>query len=92
MVRQTIFIKLRTRYLPPTYSTQMADQYGLYPGDYAWDLQVLSNYRYSQGTLSPILSFSKQQLQHFQAIVAPLMVYDFIDHIPQQVRLSICKQ
>ena len=74
------------------YGLPMADQYGLPPDDYSYDLKILSYYRYSQGMLSPILSFSKQQLQHFQAIVAPLMVYDFIDHIPQQVRLSICKQ
>ena len=92
MVRRTIFIELRTRYLPPTYSTQMADQYEIYPEEYVYDLRILSYYRYSQGMLSPIPSFSKQQLQHFQAIVAPLMVYGFIDHIPQQVRLSICKQ
>jgi len=70
----------------------MADQYRPSPEVDVYDLETLSNYRYAQGMPSPILSFSKQQLQPFQAIVAPLMVYDLIDHIPQQVRLSICKQ
>jgi len=68
----------------------MADQYGPISEGFVYDLEALSNFRYSQGMPSPILSFSKQQLQPFQAIVAPLMIYDFIDHIPQQVRLSIC--
>ena len=69
----------------------MADQYGMTPEDYVLDLKKLSNARYSQGMLFLILSFSKQQLKPTQAIVAMLMVYDFINHIPQQVRLSICK-
>jgi len=84
-------IKFRTKHLPPAYSTQMADQYGLTPEDYVLDLNKLSNARYSQGVPFLILSHSKQQLTPCQVIVATLMIYDFIDHIPQQVRLSICK-
>ena len=69
----------------------MADQYGLTPQDYVDDLNELSNERYSQGVLFFIVLFTKQQLKPTQVIIATLMVYDFIDHIPQQVRLSICK-
>jgi len=69
----------------------MADQYGLTPEDYLDDAKGLSNARYSQGKLFLILSFSKQRLTLFQVIVATLMLYDFIYHIPQQVRLSVCK-
>jgi len=68
----------------------MADQYGLTPEDYIDDLKRLSNNRYGQGMLFLILSSSKQQLKPFQVIIASLMAYDFIYHIPQQVRLSIC--
>jgi len=69
----------------------MADQYGLIPENYVDDMKILSNERYCQGMLFLILLFFKQRLKPFQAIVATLMVYDFIYHIPQQVRLSICK-
>ena len=88
----TSWIKFRTKHLPPAYSTQMADQYGLKPEDYVLDLKKLSNARYSQGMLFLILSFSKQQLTSCQVIVATLMVYDFIDHIPQQVSLCNCER
>jgi len=84
-------IEFREKYLSPAYSTQMADQYGLTPEDYVFDLKRLSNERYCQGMLFLILSFSKRQLKPCQVIVATLMVYDFIHHIPQQVSLSICK-
>ena len=67
------------------------DQYGLAPEDYVDDLKLLSNSRYDQGVLFFIVLFTKQQLKPTQVIIATLMVYDFIDHIPQQVRLSICK-
>jgi len=70
----------------------MADQYGLLPEDYAFDLKILSNERYGQGMLFLILSLSKQRLKPFQAIIVALMLYDLINHIPQQVSLSICKQ
>jgi len=69
----------------------MADQYKLTPEDYVRDLKKLSNARFSQGTLFLILSFSKQRLKPFQVVTATLMLYDFIDHIPQQVRVSICR-
>jgi len=68
----------------------MTDQYGPTPQDYVDDLKFLSNKRYVQGMLFLIVSFLKQQLKPTQVIIATLMVYDFIDHIPQQVRLSIC--
>jgi len=84
-------IEFRTKYLPPAYLTQMTDQYGLTPQDYVDDLNELSNERYSQGVLFFIVLFTKQQLKPTQVIIATLMVYDFIDHIPQQVRLFICK-
>ena len=83
--------EFRTKYLPLAYSTQMTDQYGLTPQDYVDDLNELSNQRYGQGMLFFIVLFTKQQLKPTQVIIATLMVYDFIDHIPQQVRLSICK-
>jgi len=67
------------------------DQYGLAPEDYVDDLKSLSNERYGLGMLFLIVLFTKQQLKPTQAIIATLMVYDFIDHIPQQVRLFICK-
>jgi len=67
----------------------MADQYGLTPEDYVDDLELLSNRRYCQGMLIHIVLFSKQGLKPFQVITAALMTYDFIYHIPQQVRLSI---
>jgi len=69
----------------------MEDQYGLIPDDYVFDLKNLSNERYTQGTLFLVLLFFKQRLKPFQVIVGTLMVYDFLYHIPQQVRLSICK-
>jgi len=67
------------------------DQYGLAPEDYVDDLKRLSNERYGQGMLFLIVLFLKQQLKPTQVIIATLMVYDFINHIPQQVRLFICK-
>jgi len=70
----------------------MEDQYGLTPEYYVYDMKLLLNARYGQGMLFLILLFFKHRLRHFQAIAATLMVYDFIYHIPQQVRLSICKQ
>ena len=70
----------------------MADQYGLTPESYIFDLKRLSNRRYGQGTLFFILLFSKQQLKPFPVIIVTLMLYDFIYHLPQQVSLSICKQ
>ena len=70
----------------------MADQYGLTPEDYVDDLKLLSNRRYCQGMLIHTVLFSKQRLKPFQVITAALMTYDFIYHIPQQVRLSIHKQ
>ena len=68
----------------------MTDQYGLTPQDYVDDLKFLSDKRYVQGMLFLIVSFLKQQLKPTQVIIATLMVYDFIDHIPQQVRFFIC--
>ena len=70
----------------------MADQYGVTPEIYIYDLKILLNNRYSQGMLFFILSFSKQWLKPSQVIAATLMLYDFIYHIPQQVSLSICTQ
>ena len=80
------------KHLPPTYPTEMADQYGETPHDYVDDLRYISNIRFCQGMLFFIPLFSKQQLKLFQVIIATLMVYDFIYYIPQQVSLSICKQ
>jgi len=85
-------IEFRTKYLPPTHSSQMAGQYGVPPEVYIYDLKILSNNRYSQGMLFFILSFLKQQLKLSQVITATLMLYDFIYHIPQQVSFSICTQ
>ena len=62
----------------------MGDQYGLTPQDYIDDLKKLSNERYSQGMPILILVSLKQLLKHFQVIVATLMGYDLIYHIPQQ--------
>jgi len=70
----------------------MTDQYGNTPEDYIYDLKVLSNARYMECMPVLILSFSKRQLKQSQGIVATLMLYDFIYHIPQQVRLSISKK
>jgi len=70
----------------------MTDQYGLRPEVYINDFKTLSDKHYGEGMSFLISSFSKQQLKPFQAIFVPLMLYDFIHHIPQQVRLSICKQ
>ena len=70
----------------------MTDQDGATLEDYLNDVKRLSSERYGQCMLFFILLFSKQWLKHFQVIVAPLMLYDFIYHIPQQVRLSICEQ
>jgi len=47
----TMVTECRTKYLPPAYSTQMADQYGVAPEVYIYDLKILSNNRYSQGML-----------------------------------------
>ena len=69
----------------------MADQYGQIPEIYVYDMKDLSSERYCQGMLFLILSLSMQQLKPFQVIIATLMLYDFIYHIPQQVRLSMCK-
>jgi len=69
----------------------MADQYGKIPEIYVYDMKDLSSERYCQGMLFLILSLSMQQLKLFQVIIATLMLYDFIYHIPQQVRLSMCK-
>ena len=69
----------------------MTDQYELAPEDYVDDLKYLSDARYDQGRLFIIPSFSKQRLKPFQVAVATLMLYDFIYHIRQQVRFSICE-
>jgi len=70
----------------------MADQYGLTPENYICDLKLLSDARYIQGMLIMDLLFASQSLTAFQAVIATLMVYDIINLIPQQVRLSMCKQ
>ena len=70
----------------------MADQYGFTPEDYVFDTKVLSYNHYGQGMLFFILLFLKQWLKPFQVIFTTLMIYDFIDHIPQQVSPSICLQ
>jgi len=70
----------------------MTDQYGQTPEDYVDDLKILSDARYIECIPILILSFSKQQLKQSQGIVATLMLYDFIYHIPHQVRLSMSKQ
>jgi len=69
----------------------MADQYGLTPQDYIYDLKRLSYRHYSQGMLFFIVLFLKQQLKPTQVIIATLMLYDVIYHIPKQVSLSIVK-
>jgi len=70
----------------------MADQYGITPEDYIVDLKLLSDERYFQGMLILYLLFANQPLKYFKVIVATLMVYDIINLIPQQVRLSMCEQ
>jgi len=69
----------------------MEDQYGLTVEDYISDLKNLSDARYCQGMLFLILLFFKHRLRPFQAIAITLMLYNFIYHIPPQVRLSIFK-
>jgi len=85
-------IELSTQYLPPAYSTPMADQYGQTPEDYVFDLEILSYKRYSEGMQFLVLSFLEQRPEPFQVIVITLMLYDFIYHVPQQVRLSTCEE
>jgi len=70
----------------------MIDQYGLTPEISVYDLKKLSNECYIESMPILILSFSKQRLKQSQGIVATLMLYDFIYHIPHQVSLSISKQ
>jgi len=67
----------------------MADQYGLPPDDHVDDLKILSIARYGQGTLPFISIFVRKTTAESpcQVIIVTLMLYDFIDHIPQQVRL-----
>jgi len=79
-------------YLPPAPPTQTADQYGLTLEDYVYDLKLLSDQRHGQGMLFFILLFSKQRLKPCRVIIATLMLYNFIYHIPQQVSFSICKK
>jgi len=83
---------VRTKYLPSAYPTQMADQYGLMPEDYNLDLEVRPYRYYSNGMQFLILSFLEQQPKPFQVIAITLMLYDFIYLVPQQVRLSTCKE
>jgi len=83
---------VRTKYLPSAYPTQMADQYGLMPVDYVLDMELQPYINSSEGMRFPILSFLEQRPKPFQVIVIPLMLYDFIYHVPQQVRLSTCKE
>ena len=45
----SMVIELSTQYLPPTYSTQMADQCGQIPEDYIIDLELLPYEHYSKG-------------------------------------------
>jgi len=70
----------------------MADQYRFNPEAYVNDLKRLSDRRYGQGMLILGLLFWKHPLTPFQAVIATLMAYDIINLIPQQVRLSMCKQ
>jgi len=60
---KTIFIEFQTRYLPPAYPSQMADQYGVTPEDYVDGLKILSNTRYGEGMLFLIPSSPKQWLK-----------------------------
>ena len=85
-------IELSTQCLPPAYSTQMADQYGQTPEDYVFDLENFAYKHYSEGMRFFILSFLEQRPKPFQVIVITLMLYDFIYHMPQQARLSTCKE
>jgi len=68
------------------------DHYGLSPEDYIEDMKGLSHRRCIYGMLILYLFFANQPLKPFQAVIATLMVYDIISLIPQQVRLSMCKQ
>jgi len=70
----------------------MADQYGLTLEDYILNLKRLSDQHYIQGMLILDLLFVNQPLKSFQAVIVMLMVYDIINLIPQQMRLSMCKQ
>jgi len=70
----------------------MADQYGQTPEDHVFDLEILSYKHYSESIQFLILSFLEQRPKPFQVIVITLMLYDFIYHVPQQVRLSTCKE
>ena len=81
-----------TQYTLLYYSISMADQYGLTPENYICDLKLLSDARYIQGMLILNVLFANKSLMPFQAIIATLMVYDIINLIPQQVRLSMRKQ
>ena len=85
-------IEFCTKYLPLVYSTQMANKYGLTPEFYVYDLKILSNVHYTKGMPVPALLLLEQWLKHFQAVIASLMLYDLVYHIPQQVSLSNCKQ
>jgi len=67
------------------------DQYRLAPEDYVDNLKSLSGKHYSQGMLFLVVLFLKQQLKPIKVIIATLIVYDFINCIPQQMRLFICK-
>jgi len=60
----------------------MADQYGVTLEDYVFNLKYLSIRYYSHGMLFLILSSLKKQLKLLQVIIAMLMLYDFIYHIP----------
>ena len=70
----------------------MADQYGQTPEDYVFDLELLSYRHYSEGMQFLVLSFLEQRPKPFQVIAITLMLYDSIYHVPQQVRLSTCKE
>jgi len=70
----------------------MADQYGQTPEDYVFDLENLACKRYSEGMQFLVLSFLEQRPESFQVIVITLMLYDFIYHVSQQVRLSTCEE
>ena len=70
----------------------MPDQYGITSEDYVDDMKILSNTYCIQGMPFLIVSFSKQRLKPLQGIITTLMLYDFIYHIPEQVRRSTHKQ
>ena len=65
----------------------MVDEHGPTREDYMVDLERLLGTRYIQSTIILIWFFSSQLLKPFQAIAATLMVYDFINLIPRQVRV-----